>query len=214
MSKLSGIRDLDREILGKVDDVELLKVCSIDKYTWNIVCDDAFLKMRLLVKYPQIEKYKVEKLNWKHFFLKVVHYISLLKKEYNYDYTVGDCVIQYYLLKQYEYNKDELIIISSQYGELTLIEWCLKNGAVINARNNSALRTACYKGHLEIVKYLVEHGADIHDLFDDAFINACIGAKLEVVKYLVERGANIHAQDNEGFMSNNQEIVKYLESKN
>jgi hypothetical protein len=58
MSKISGIRDLDREILGKVDDNELLNVCLIDKYTWNNVCDDSFLRRRLLSKFPEIEQYK------------------------------------------------------------------------------------------------------------------------------------------------------------
>ena len=57
MSKLSGIRDVDREILSKVDDKELLKACSIDKYTWKNVCDDAFLRRRLLSKYPEIEAF-------------------------------------------------------------------------------------------------------------------------------------------------------------
>ena len=45
MSKLSGIKDVDRDILGKLDDRELLKVCSIDKYTWETVCDDAFFEI-------------------------------------------------------------------------------------------------------------------------------------------------------------------------
>jgi hypothetical protein len=210
---ISGIRDLDREILGKVDDAELLKVCSIDKYTWNIVCDDDFLKRRLLAKYPQIEKYKLNMESWKEFFLRVSTCIYRMKKKYGYEYKFGNVWLQINLFKQYAFNKDELLIESAEYGDLALIEWCLKNGAVINARNNWALRRACNKGRLEVVKYLVEHGADIHDRSDDAFINACMGANLEVVKYLVELGANIHAQDGEAFILGSQEIVKYLETK-
>ena len=83
MSKLSGIRDVDREILSKLDDTELLKVCSIDKYTWNNVCDDAFLRRRLLAKYPQIEIYKKKNESWKRFFLRAVRYIALLKEKYD-----------------------------------------------------------------------------------------------------------------------------------
>ena len=60
---LSGLKDVDREILKYVDDRELLRVCSIDRKTWNDVCDDAFLKRRLS-KYPGIEKYK-EKESWR-----------------------------------------------------------------------------------------------------------------------------------------------------
>ena len=56
---LSGLKDVDREILKHVDDKELLKICSIDKKKWNEVCDEHFLKRRLM-KYPGIEKYKKE----------------------------------------------------------------------------------------------------------------------------------------------------------
>ena len=53
---LSGLKDVDREILTHVDDRELLKFCSIDNKTWNSVCDGDFLRRRLTTKYPEIEK--------------------------------------------------------------------------------------------------------------------------------------------------------------
>jgi len=80
MSKLSGILDTDREILGKLDDKSLLNVCLIDKYTWNKVCDDTFLRKRLLNKYPRIESYKTEE-SWKSFFLRFIRYISLMEEK-------------------------------------------------------------------------------------------------------------------------------------
>ena len=55
----SGLKDVDREILKHVNDEELVKVCSTDRKTWNEVCDDNFLKRRLM-RYPGIEKYKRE----------------------------------------------------------------------------------------------------------------------------------------------------------
>lgn len=79
-TQLSGYKDVDREILNKLDDKSLLKACSIDKYTWNTVCDDDFLKRRLLGKYPEIERYKLKNETWKSFFLRATHYIALLKK--------------------------------------------------------------------------------------------------------------------------------------
>ena len=42
LMSLSGLKDIDREILKYVDDKELLKICSVDKKTWNEVCDDNF----------------------------------------------------------------------------------------------------------------------------------------------------------------------------
>ena len=61
---LSGLKDVDREVLKHVDDKELLRVCTIDRNTWNEVCDDNFLRRRLS-KYPDIEKYKLENESWK-----------------------------------------------------------------------------------------------------------------------------------------------------
>ena len=54
---LTGILDLDREILRYVEDLQLLKVCSINKKMWDSVCNEAFLRRRLN-KYPEIEKYR------------------------------------------------------------------------------------------------------------------------------------------------------------
>ena len=90
MNEFSGYKDTDREILSKLDDKELLKTCSINKYTWEKVCDDAFLKRRLLSKYPEIGKYKREGETWKHFFLRSIHYIALLKERNDYQYEFGD----------------------------------------------------------------------------------------------------------------------------
>jgi len=195
MSKLSGIRDLDREILGKLHDKEILIACSIDKYTWNTVCDDAFLKRRLLMKYPKIEKEKYEAETWKRFFLRAVNYISLLKERYGYDYTFGNFVTQYICFtKCYDMLDDEdlkykyhlLIKKSAKRGELALVIWSLKNGACIHYYNDRPVRWACKNGHLEVVKYLAENGANIHSSGDAALSWAFKNGHLEVVKYLLE----------------------------
>jgi hypothetical protein len=164
MSKLSGIKDLDREILGKIDDRELLKVCSINKYTWNTVCDDAFLRRRLLAKYPEIEQYKSEDETWKSFFLRVVRTIALMKKHFEYVYTFGNFDKQYEILVKYKKFKDMVLFESAIKGELALVIWELKNGADIHSGDDLVLRLATREGQLEVVKYLLEHGANIHAL--------------------------------------------------
>jgi hypothetical protein len=216
MSKLSvsGIKDVDREILGKLDDRELLKVCTINKYTWNTVCDDAFLRRRLLAKYPEIEQYKFESETWKMFFLRAIYYISKMKEKFDYIYTFGNFAIQYELLEKYKKNKIILLYTSSEKGELALVIWSLKNGANISDMD---LLTASRNGHLDIVKYLVEHGANIHANDDYALIIASNKGHLNIVKFLVEHGANIHASNdlalfNAG-MNGHLEVVNYLKTK-
>lgn len=213
---ISKIKDVDREILSKLDDRELLKVCSIDKYTWNTVCDDAFLKRRLLAKYPKIESNKRESESWKHFFLRAVHVIAKMKEKYGYDYTFGDFFRQNKLLNKYynKYDKNEILFKSSKGGELALVIWILKNGVDVHSDYEKALKLASQFGHLEVVKYLVENGADLHTDYEYALKVASQNGHLETVKYLVEKGADIHAQGDSPLiyasLSGHLEIVKYL----
>jgi hypothetical protein len=216
---LSGIRDVDREILSKLDDRELLKVCSIDKYTWNTICDDAFLRRRLIAKYPQIEKEKRKNESWKAFFLRAVHVIAKMKERFSYEYTFGNFVKHYNLLKDYNRNKNknDLLIESVKNKELPLVIWSLKKGADINYQNTYALVTASENGYLEIVKYLVENGAKIHANNDEALRWASEKGYLEIVKYLVENGAKIHANNDEALRwaseKGHVKVVEYLIEK-
>ena len=197
--------------MGKLDDRELLKACSLNKYTWNTVCDDAFLRMRLLSKYPQTEKYKLEDESWKRFFLRVIHFIALLKEKFDYVYTFGNFETQYDLLKEYG---DAIFLIdeAAKFGELELVIWILKANPNINL--DFALRMASKNGHLEVVMYLVENGADIHAQGDYALIIASENGNLEVVKFLAKVGANIHAGKDAALLYASHyghlETVKYL----
>ena len=200
MSKLSGIRDVDREIMDKVDDRELLNACSINKYTWSIVCDDAFLRRRLLNKYPEIEQYKGNEETWKRFFSRSIHYITLLKDKYDYIYTFGNFIVQYNIFKREikrrsSSTKNSLLVNAADSGELALVMWCLETGADIHYDNDLALRWTSNNGHLEVVKYLIKNGAHFVALDYGSLRWACINGHLEVVKYLVKVGfgeRNIH----------------------
>jgi hypothetical protein len=213
MSRISGIRDLDREILSKLDDKELLKVCSIDKYTWNTVCDDAFLKRRLLNKYPEIEKYKNKRETWKYFFSRAVRYISFLKEEYDYEYVFGNFMKQDKLLEKYKHTMNTLLLEATSNQEFALVIWSLKNGANIHSVNE-ALISSSRIGNFEIVKYLLNNGADIHTAQDYSFRLASSNGHLEIVKYLLEHGADIHANNDDALRwacyQGLFKIVKYL----
>lgn len=127
---LSGLKDIDREVLKYIDDRELLEICTIDRQTWNEVCDDAFLRRRLN-KYPGIEKYKKENESWKQFFLRAIYYISKMKDEFDFIYTSGDFKEKYMLLKTY--NKTLLLVVALEKGHKDLATHAFKTGAKLNA---------------------------------------------------------------------------------
>ena len=235
---LSGLKDIDREILKYVSDEELLKVCSIDKKTWKETCDDNFLKRRV-AKYLEIRNYKSEKESWKKFFLRFIHYRTELLKR-NFKYTTGDFMKKYNTIKNYtrEYmfikavtdgdlelvkyavekenadihtSEEYGLRIACSYGYYDIVKWLIGQGAYIH---EAGLNAACHNGQLEIVKLLVTSGANIH--IDDDFVlrSAADGGHFDVVKYLVENGANVSAANNLALTvackRNHFEMVKYL----
>ena len=220
---LSGLKDIDREILKYVNDEELLKVCSLDKKTWKETCDDNFLKRRVS-KYLEIAKYKFEKESWKKFFARFIYYRSELLKR-NFIYTSGDFAKKYDSIRNYR--KESLFILAAEDGDLELVKyavikenanihtsngyalrfasqqgyydickWLIDQGVDIHADNEASLNSACNAGHLEIVKLLVAAGADLHIDHDFALRSAADGRHFDIVKYLVEKGANVQASDN------------------
>ena len=239
MNRMTGLKDLDREVLKHIDDGKLLQVCTIDKRFWHNVCDDDFLRRRLF-KYPRIEKYKLENETWKRFFLRVMYYVLKMKEEHGFVYTSGNFKKQYGLFQRYTGSrlvyeaafhgeismlkhlmvshmdsKEDIFIVVSQFGRLDSVKWFVEDLKVnIHAQNDSALIEASENGHLEVVKYLVEHGADIHTREDYALSLATLNGHFKVVKYLLEQGTNIHAKNDRPLrwasVTGRLKIIKYL----
>ena len=214
---LSGLKDIDREVLKHMDDKDLLKICSVNRKTWNEVCDDNFLRRRLM-KYPEIEKYKKENESWKEFFLRVLYYVSKMQEEFEFKYTEGDFKNQYILLKKSakkRYTKDELLNKASE-GELSIVKYSLERGADIHNNQDSALRIAAANGKLNIVIFLVNSGANIHANHESALLNASVYGHLDVVKFLISSGADLDSNYDtilswtEGL--GHEEVAKYLKS--
>ena len=211
---LSGLKDVDREILKHVDDDELIRICSIDKKTWNEVCDDNFLRRRL-ARYPGIERYKLKDESFKEFFLRVLYYTAKMKEKYEFTYKSGDFKAQYDLLtKNFKngklYDPDGLFFGAIRQGFLDLVKYVFEKRVSKDAKV-LGLRGASEEGHLEIVKWLVDNGVTG---LDAALIVAADKGYLQILKYLVTRGANVHAKDDQalGYASRNGnlEIVKVL----
>jgi ankyrin repeat protein len=193
----------------------LLKICALDKKTWNEVCDDNFLKRRLLSKYPGIEKYKKEE-TWKQFFLRFIYYIAKMKEEYEYKYEGGDFKKQYIMLRLTRGDKgdkgNQLLIEAVRAGELKLAEYAIQKGADIHINEEYALRLSVYNGNLDIAKLLLSKSNE--RARNVALKTASDVGNLEIVKYLVETlGTNINVlQDSleNAIRGNHFEVVKYL----
>ena len=209
---LTGLKDVDREVLKHVDDDELLRVCTIDRKTWNDVCDDNFLRRRLVIKYPGIEQYKLENETWKQFFLRFIYYTSLMKEKHQFEYTGGNFKKQHELLEDFE----GIVTKAIEEGELNLFKFVLENSKE-KYDDDLLLGYASKLGQLDIVKYLVQRGANINFLDGFVLFNASKYGHLEVVKFLVEHGANVAAGNYEALRVaeryRHKEVEDYLENQ-
>ena len=223
-NSLTGIRDLDREILNKLSDKDLLKMCSLNRTYFERVCDDNYFRLRTENGFPETVPYKdyIKVRTWKNHYLYIVKYIDLLQTDFQYIYKKLDKSPELLYLarklvpKYYSYNKENALNFASLKGKLLVIKYLVENGADITAQDNLAVRWASENGHLEIVKYLVQHGADITDENNQALRYASLNGHLLIVKYLVENGANITAQNSRALKSalDNErlDVVEYLKS--
>ena len=77
------IKDLDLEILSKMDDRELGRICSTDKYFANLCKNDMFWKNRTIRRFGkyfgnELEKYflKSEKKSWREYYVSIVDFLE------------------------------------------------------------------------------------------------------------------------------------------
>jgi len=232
MSFQQSSKDIKNVIAKFLDDRDILNFYILDRQQYNNVCDEHFFHNILLQRYPDTLKYinssslktngernYYKNITFRKWYLKMVYYIDLLNKKYNFNYKTynkGNPKNQYAIFKSLKgkNNRWELLLSASKKGELSLLKLAIEKGAVMQGDDDLPLREASLHGHLEIVKYLVEHGADIHANNSQALVWASASGYLEIVKYLLEHGADIHATDDNALRvascQGSLETVKYL----
>ena len=194
---LTGIRDLDREILNKLKDTDLLTVYALNKTFNSKVCNDDYFRLRTENGFPETIHYKdyIKFTNWKSHYLKITKYINLLDVDLNYKYKSED-------------SSPELCYMCREFFLKRT-----RNGLALLYNNNLTLVFACLEGKLPIVKYLKQHGADINYEYGQPIMQASFGGRLEIVKYLVENNADIGLNESAlkwASAKGHLPVVKYL----
>jgi ankyrin repeat protein len=54
------------------------------------------------------------------------------------------------------------------------------------------MRKACYHGHIEIVQFCLDNGANVDACHGQALVYACKNGYLEIVKLLLKRKADVN----------------------
>jgi len=166
MIPLSQNRDVNIDILNRLDDESLVKICQLSEDADEICMREDFWKRRVFTKFSYIP----------------IEILREGKGDQNWS--------SYYINDLIKVHPSHVIGYAGD-GRLDLVMIAVDQGANVHEYHELALGLASGEGHLEVVKYLVSQGADIHALGDSAIRNAIESGHLEVVKYLVGIGADV-----------------------
>lgn len=229
---LTGVKDIDIIILNKLNDIDIMNLYFVNKYTNNYIkqiCrDDIFWLNRILTKFPELSLDILNKYvhkaawrywndqRWSHYYLhlrriscdNIGTYIFAGFQDDRSDHIIRALTLM--RIKDFNYWLKE----ACRNGNLDVVKYLISRGADIHHSKDLACRIASQNGKLDIVKYLISIGSNIHAKDDYAFRKACQFNHMPVVKFLVENGANIHANNNEvsKLLKYNKILKKYLSS--
>ena len=148
---ISGLKDIDREIIRYVEDEELLQVWRINKKTYYETCDDNFLIRRIG---KNTMTFKREDESVKQFFSRLVHFVSKMKEKHEFEYVEGNFEKQYEILER-KYRANQLLDQAIEIGSLSLVKYAVQKGGQ-DYDEAVSLFHATGNGHLEIVKWSIE----------------------------------------------------------
>ncbi len=194
---LTGNKDVDRMILNKLEDVDLVKACQVNKKAELLCNDQVFWMNRVFDKFGYVGG-------------------DILRANKGGDQSWSE----YYINDLRKINKDTAdiyLVNGSSKGRFDMVMIALKNGADVDSMSGQAPRLAAKHGHLDILKYLVQKGADINLHRDQVILSAILGGYLDVIKYLVSQGANLKIQS--AFImtisgeNGKLDVIKYLKEQ-
>lgn len=94
------------------------------------------------------------------------------------------------------------LLISSDKGNIKIIDFLIKAGADVNQINNdniSSVMAASYHGNIEIVKLLIENGANVRlvekNLASPLHLSFGNNCNIDIIKLLLDAGADINAKN-------------------
>jgi len=149
-------KDVYEYLTNFADDRTVLEMLSVNKQFNNPTLFERIIDR----KYPLLKHLKRENESWRHFYVRMIHYIAKLKEDYGIPYIPTKGYNPEWLYKQWRHDKKFLYGIAMGY--------------------------AAEGGHMDIVQLMIEKGSDN---FNGSMIDAAKGGQLEIVKFMVEKGA-------------------------
>ncbi|GAG91534.1 unnamed protein product, partial [marine sediment metagenome] len=158
--------------------------------------------------YPLLIPLKKGNESWKHFYVKMVYYISKLKEKFGIPYipTKGYDPEEFYKM----YVNDVNIFNGAMGwaplgGHINIVKLMIEKGAT---DFNLGMFKAAIGGHMDIVKLMIEKGA--HN-FNLAMEGAASEGHMDIVKLMIEKGATyFNLPMKWAALGGHMDIVNYL----
>lgn len=211
-------KDLQKEILLNLTDVDLINTCRTSSEAATVCEDDDFWRLRIeKIYHSDLSKYKEKHKTYREV------YIELRQPKGNGNLLLMAAQLGYlpivkYLVEELNtsvHSSDGIYTVlyyASASGHLSIVKYLVEHGADVNYFAGIPIQGASHNGHLSIVQYLMEHGANMY--LNHALKIAASTGRLDIVKYFVEQGVDLLMYDNVALRSAAKsgylDVVKYL----
>ena len=224
-------KDMYEYLLNFADDRTILNMLSVNR-KFN---DEKLFEKLVRKKYSDLIEYREENETWKHFFIRLVYYVSRLKDIYDIDYFAGLNPFAFnYLDGQEALNTalttairvGNLQMIKNLFPKITepTIFKYLREAAVDGnieillyfwdkdpSLFVQIVGYLAYNGNIKTIQYLFDHGYIDNRTLNHLLVHAADGNYFQLVKYLIDRGANdIQSAIDYAQMGEHPEMVEFL----
>ena len=211
---LTGNKDVDREILLKLSNRDLLNACASSKYALNEVCNDTFFYNRLSMTYPELISSKPYKMKWRQYYLNIIKNIYKLDEDFGFKYTTkskGSPMEYFKMISEDNFEKGfETAVLE---GKKDLAEYFKEK--LDDYIYNIAFILAVKSNDKETIDYLIELGGDTlgGNDWNNGLFEAANNGNLEFINFFIEKGANINEGLKGASKRGDMELVKFFIEK-
>lgn len=209
---LTGIRDLDLEILRKLDDRELINFCMTEKAASRICAYEPFWMNRLNEKYPNAKKYfrdysimsilsivapgsmGLQNLfanTWREYYLQTVYYVNKMKEDFDFEYKTGNPRNYYIIFYGIKYPHLKMQI-AAQVGYIDLLEYFIKNDnnyIYSNPAETSLFQGAAQGNQIDVIYHFWKDPMPVISA-NSGLVGAVLGRNVDLLKFFINKGAN------------------------
>ena len=216
--RITGIRDIDKEILLKVErDEDFLRCMTLNSYIYSLY-DEYLFSRRMKRKYPDVKN--KDSTSYKKLYLKTVSKITQLKKVHNFDFRSGDpekyldifshpsaTRYQSYVIGKYNYEDVFYMIGKYNYEHVFYMLYPQDITYFLNG--------AASGGQLKLVKELISsNNFNLNsDDYNTALCSAIKRNRREIIDLFLSLGANDYREFLiETVKYNNQDLIDLFRS--